>query len=807
MKNLIIVPLWLACSFVFGQENSLNGTVQDESTGEKIPGAVVQVENSFSSAVTNFEGRFELKNLKPGNYRFIVSHISYEKITAGAVLPSATPLEIKLRRKIYLSDEVTVSATRATTHSAVAYTNINKEEFEKNNLGRDIPYLLNLTPSVVVTSDAGAGIGYTGIRIRGSDATRVNVTINGVPVNDAEDHGVYWVDLPDLASSVENMQVQRGAGTSTNGVGAFGGSINIQTSKFSLAPYGSLSSSYGSFSTWKNTLSFGTGLIENDSSDHSGFSFNGRLSKITSDGYIDRAASDLKSFYLDAGYYSSKSSLRFVILSGKEKTYQAWYGVPQDSLSNNRTFNPAGMYYDANGNLSFYDNQTDNYQQDYYQLLYSKQLTKNWDMNLTAFLTKGRGYYEEYVPANDAYGEGLFSFYGLPDVDTITATDLVRQKWLSNDYYGLIWSFNKTEKKWRLTVGGELNQFDGKHFNEIIWAQYASTSTINYRYSDDDALKTDLNIFGKFYYDATNRLHLFADLQVRALGYQFQGFNDMLEEQRQQVDLSFFNPKAGISYEINNLNSVYASVSTASKEPVRNDYQNSTPASRPKPEYLTDLEAGYKFKGRNAAATINFYYMNYKDQLALTGQVNDVGEYTRKNIGESSRAGAEAEAGFIFSDKVNISLNATFSSNKIKSHSEFIDNYDDYSQKEIIYGSTDLAFSPSVIGGLVINYSPVKNLTFSLMSKYVGKQFLDNTSNENKAIDPYSVNDLRLGWKINSKRLKEISLTVLINNILDEKYVSNGYTFAYIYGGETISQNYYYPQAGRNFLAGITIKF
>ncbi len=826
MKKLFVVPLWLACSFAFCQTYSVKGTVQDEPSGEKIPGAYVRVENSFSSAITDREGKFELKNLKPGNYHLAVSHISYEKIVVDAAVPSSSAIDIKMKRRIYLSDEVTVSATRATTHPAVAFTDIKKEDLEKNNLGQDMPYLLNLTPSVVVTSDAGTGIGYTGIRIRGSDATRVNVTLNGVPVNDAEEHAVYWVDLPDLASSVDNIQVQRGAGTSTNGVGAFGASVNIQTSKFSSEPFASINSSYGSFDTWKNTVSFGTGLLKKDSTgSNPGFSFDGRLSKITSNGYIDRATSDLKSFYLDGGYYSSKSSLRFIILSGKEKTYQAWYGVPEEKLNGDYNSlvdhyyrNLGSLYFTAQDSLNLfnsnnrtynyytYNNQTDNYQQDYYQLIYSKQLRNDWDLNLNAHFTKGKGYYEEYQPMQN------FTDYNLDTIfttagDTISKTNLIRQKWLDNDFYGLTWSADKNANRFRLILGGSVNQYNGKHYDEIIWAQYAGNSYINYRYKDDDALKTDFNIFGKLLYDVSSRLHLLADLQGRALSYQFEGFNDLLEQRRQQVDLSFFNPKAGINYEINNLHSVYASVSTAGKEPVRDDYVNSTPSSRPKQEYLTDIEAGYKFKGRKASAGINFYFMNYKDQLVLTGQINDVGEYTRKNINESYRRGLEAEAAFIFSDKLNLNINTTLSSNKIKSHSEFIDNYDDYSQKEIVYGKTDIAFSPSVISGSVVNYLPARNFTLSLQSKDVGKQYLDNTSDESKAIASYFVNDLRLGWKINSKLFKEFSLTLMVNNIFDAKYVSNGYTYSYISGGETIPQNYYYPQAGRNFLGGVTMKF
>ncbi|HLG34980.1 MAG TPA: TonB-dependent receptor [Bacteroidia bacterium] len=813
-KKLFFLLIIANCFDAFSQTSSLTGIVKSENNGETISGAAVQVENTFNAAVTNRDGKFVLRNLKDGNCRLIISHISFEKQIVEASVPSSSEIVVIMKKKIYLSEEVTITATRATTHSAVAYTGVNKDELEKNNLGQDLPYLLNMTPSVVVTSDAGTGIGYSGIRIRGSDATRVNVTLNGVPVNDAEAHGVYWVDLPDLASSVDNIQIQRGVGTSTNGAGAFGGSVNIQTQKFSAEPYGSISSSFGSFNTWKNTVGFGTGLLNKKSdSSRTSFSFDGRVSKITSDGYIDRASSDLKSFYLSGGFFGSKSSLRFIVMSGKEKTYQAWYGVQEDSLGTNRTFNPAGIYYDAYGNINYYHNQTDNYQQDYYQLIYSKELRNHWDLNLTAHLTKGKGYYEEYKEANDLYGAGALSYYGLPDIiigsDTIAYTNLVRRKWLDNDFYGLTWSVNKNAKRWQMTLGGALNQYAGDHFNEITWAQYLPPIilTTPYEYESSDALKTDMNIFGKIFYDASARLHLFGDLQLRAVGYRFPGFTDALEQRQQQAEVSFFNPKAGVTYDFNNRNSVYASVSFAGKEPVRDDYVNSTPSSRPKPEYMSDVEAGYKFKSNKTSAGINFYFMNYKDQLILTGQINDVGEYTRKNISESSRAGVEMEAAFIFSGKFNAAFNASFSSNKIKSHSEFVDNYDDGTQKETAYGKTDIAFSPSVVSCAVLNYSPVKNFSASLQSKYVGKQFLDNTADENKKLGSYFVNDLRLNRKVKTKLFKEFSLTLLVNNILDEVYESNGYTYGYISGGEIVSENFYYPQAGRIFLAGVSVKF
>lgn len=819
MKKIVTLLLIAVTTTVaLSQNNLLTGVVKTADMQEIISGAVVQVENSFSATVTDKDGKFTLQNLKPGNYRLIISHISFEKQMVEAGVPSSKEIVVMMKKKIYLSEEVTVTATRAASHSAVAFTNVSKDELKKNNLGQDIPYLLNMTPSVVVTSDAGTGIGYTGIRIRGSDATRVNVTLNGVPVNDAEAHGVYWVDLPDLASSIDNIQIQRGVGTSTNGAGAFGGTVNIQTQKFSADPYGSISSSFGSFSTWKNTVGFGTGLINNKSdSSTAGFSFDGRISKITSDGYIDRATSDLKSLYLSAGYFGRRSSLRFIVMTGKEKTYQAWYGVHEDSLATNRTFNPAGIYYDANGKINYYDNQTDNYQQDYYQLIYSKELRNNWDFNLTVHCTKGKGYYEEYKPADDYYGEGAFSFYGLPDVivgsDTITTTNLVRRKWLVNDFYGLTWSANTNAKRWQLILGGALNQYAGDHFNEIIWAQNlpANVLTTPYEYERNDALKTDMNIFGKLIYAASAHLHLFGDLQLRAVGYRFPGFTDFLEARQQQVTVSFFNPKFGVTYNFNNRNLVYASVSFGGKEPVRDDYVNSTPSSRPKPEYMSDVEAGYKFKSNKTSAGINFYNMNYKNQLVLTGQVNDVGEYTRKNISESSRAGVEAEAAFLFSDKFNASFNITVSSNKINSHPEFIDTYDStgnyIGQQKNDFRKTDIAFSPSIISGVMLNYSPVKNFTVSLQSKYVGKQFLDNTSDEKKKLDSYFVNDFRLKWNVPTKLFQEFSLTLLVNNVLDEMYESNGYTYNYISGGETVSENLYYPQAGRNFLAGLSINF
>jgi len=801
MLSFILLYLLLP-AFAFPQ-NYIRGTVSNESTGEKIQGAVVSVENSLVNTVTDAEGNFTLSNVKNDLVGIHVSHLAYGKFFA-VVKPSESPIPIRLKPKTFLADEVNIIATRANDKSAMAYTGLQKNDIEKQNLGADLPYLLNLLPSVTVTSDAGNGVGYTAIRIRGSDATRVNVTINGIPVNDAEGQLVYWVDLPDFASSVDNIQVQRGVGTSTNGAGAFGGSVNIQSSKLSAEPFAAINSSFGSFNTVKNTVCFGTGLINK-------FAFEGRLSKITSDGYIDRATSDLKSFYVSGGYYGSKSSLRMIVFSGREKTYQAWYGVPQDSLETNRTFNPAGAYFDSNGGVHYYDNQTDNYQQDYYQLIGSTAVNANLNLNAALHYTKGKGYYEEYEAANDPYGQGLLSTYGLDTIfkgtDTIVATNLIRQRWLDNDFYGFTFSANYTKEKLKLTLGGAGNQYKGKHFDEITWMENNFGTPDPYRYDENDATKNDFNLFTKINYDFTSRFNAYVDLQWRHVTYSFFGFNSDFTNGQQQINLSFFNPKAGVSYAIDRHQLLYASIGIGNKEPVRDDYVSSTPISRPKPERLEDAEAGYKFRSEKIAFAINYYFMNYDDQLILTGKINDVGAYIRQNVDKSYRTGAELEFSWVPVNRVAINGNITVSENKIRTFYNYVDDYDNGGQLiETLY-NTDIAFSPSVISSLALSVLPVKNLTVALVTKYVGKQFLDNTSDDQKKLNAYMTQDIRLNYSFRVAHGNEIGITFLVNNIFDRLYESNGYTYSYLSGGTILNSNYYYPQAGTNWLGGVSLKF
>ena len=779
--------LWLSTRPTWAQL-ALTGMVK-EADGMTLPGAAVTLEGTYTGTFTDADGTFRLSNLKPGPVSLRVSLLGYEPQTRTLDLPQTTPVTFILQKASIAVDEVVVSATRANQKSAIAYTNVSRRELDKLNLGQDIPQLLNFTPSVVTTSDAGAGVGYTGIRIRGSDATRVNVTLNGIPYNDAESQGTFFVDMPDFASSVSSIQIQRGVGTSTNGAGAFGASLNIQTNDLQTKPYAESNPSVGSFGTRKVNVLAGTGLLNNH------FVVDARLSAIHSDGYIDRAFSNLKSFYVSGGYYTDKSFVRLNIFSGQEQTYQAWNGVPENLLKTNRTYN------------SFtYDNQTDNYQQDNYQLISSFELSKHWRLNPSLFYTKGKGYYEEFRP-NDA-----FSRYGLPNVvigdSTIKRTDIIRRLWLNNDFYGTVFSLDYNSfGKLTANFGGSWNQYNGDHYGEITWSRIAGNTTIRDRYYDDNALKTDVNVYAKVFYQLTNRLNGYVDAQVRLVDYSFLGYNSQLQNVQQDASLTFFNPKAGLTYTFNDRSNVYASVGVGHHEPNRNDYTQSTPQSRPKAERLIDYEVGYRLQTAWLAFTANAYYMNYRNQLVLSGQLNDVGAYNRVNIPVSYRAGLELEAGARLAKQLRWNVNATFSRNKIQNFTEYLDNFDNGEQVANHYQQTDISFSPNVIAGSQLLFTPAKGLELGLLSKYVGKQFLDNTSNESRKLNPYFTNDIRVIYSLKPKFAPEITFTLLFNNVFNELYESNGYTYAYVSEGKVVADNGYYPQAGRNFLAGVRLRF
>ena len=796
MKNLFAALCALLLPVLAAAQLSVTGKITDRQTGAALPGATITI-NPSASAVSDASGNYRISGLKNGPITLKVTYIGYQKVIKSMVLTSDAVVDFQLATDSHLTEEVTVSATRASNNSPTAFTNISKKDIEKNNSGRGFEYLLEQTPSTVVTSNAGAGVGYTSIRIRGSDATRTNVTINGIPINDAEDQGVYFIDLPDLASSVDNIQVQRGVGTSTNGAGAFGASINIQTTTRRDTAYAELRNSAGSYGTVKNTFSVGTGLLGGH------FSFDGRLSRMSSDGYIDRASSDLKSYFLSGAYYGKNSVLRVNVFTGYEKTYQAWDGVPEDSVKfGNRKYNELG-YIDAT--KGFYKNQTDNYTQNYYQLLYDQQINSKLSFSGALHYTRGYGYYEEYRNSDP-----LADYNVTPVVvggKTIDTTDLVRRLWLRNDFYGLTYNFNyKPDDQLNLLLGGAYNEYKGQHYNNIEWTQESTSIPPDYEYSRNNAKKTDFNIFSRAEY-RTGKLLLYADVQYRHIYYSFLGFDESLNNVQQQVGLNFFNPKAGITYQFNEHSNVYASFAVGNHEPDRSDYVNSSPQSRPKAENLKDIELGYRISQPGFGAGINGFYMLYKNQLVLTGALDDVGEAIRTNIKDSYRAGIEANAHVKIVQQLSWLVNATLSTNKVKNFQQFLYNDETENLDGTTYKKTDIAYSPNFTGSSTISFQPVKNAEIAFISKYVSRQYLDNTSTLSRSLDGYLVNDVRLNYNFSFKGVKNIGVGLLINNVFSKKYQSDGVTYPEIDSGKVNDNNYWFPQAPINFLASINIKF
>ncbi|MPR34158.1 TonB-dependent receptor [Salmonirosea aquatica] len=809
---LLICTLYFGYSITIHAQQTYSGQVKDAEDGTPLPGASVRA-GTYQGTTTNADGRFVLSNVSESIDNLEISFIGFEtkKIPLQNFPENSV---ILLQRSVFNADEVIVSATRVTDRTGMAYSNVSAEAIEKQNLGQDIPVLLNFTPSLVSTSDAGAGVGYTGIRIRGTDATRINVTVNGIPYNDAESQGVFWVNMPDFASSVSSIQIQRGVGTSTNGAGAFGATVNVSTNEFRREAYAELLNSYGSFNTRKHTVKVGSGLLNGK------FTVDARLSQVASDGFVDRASSDLRSYYLSGGYFGKKSFVRLNVFSGKEVTYQSWNGSPESRVNGDRE----GMlaYIDRNGlndrdaqnllnsdsrtyNYYTYDNEVDNYKQDHYQLVSSHTLNKYLTLNLNGFLVRGLGYYEQYRDDDDLEN------YKIPNVvvgnDTITTTDLIRRRWLDNYFYGTTFSLDYNSfKKVTANFGGGLNKYDGDHYGEVIWARYAGNSSIRQRYYTNSGIKTDFNLYAKVYYQFTDRLNAFADAQIRQVGHTILGEENSGNQFDFDKSFTFFNPKAGLNYQLSERSTAYASYSIGHREPNRDDFTESTTQIRPEPEMLRDLEAGFRTQSTRLAFSANYYFMDYKNQLVLTGQVNDVGNSIRVNVPKSYRMGIELEGGIALNRSWKWNANATFSQNKIANFTEYVVDYDNGGYQEIKHGKTDISFSPNVIVGSQLTYTPVKNVELALLTKYVGKQYLDNTSSEDRTLDAYLTNDIRLIWTLTPRWAKQISVTALFNNILDETYSSNGYTYGYIYGGR-IQENFYYPQAGRNFLVGLNLKF
>jgi iron complex outermembrane receptor protein len=804
-KKTFALTLILGSSQIAKSQFYLSGVLTSKEQ-KPIPFGVINLKNTYLTTQTNANGEYTFTNLKSGSYVVVTNCFGFKPKTDSVLITENLKLNIQLNDDNLNLDEVVVNSTRMNANSVFAHNNLTSEDIKKQNIGQDLPYALNSMPSVVINSDAGNGVGYTGIRIRGTDGTRINVTINGVPVNDAESQMTYFVNMPDLLSSTNNIQVQRGVGTSVNGAGAFGASINMQTNTLNEKPYAQINNSFGSFNTIKNTVMAGTGLIDNH------FTFDARASRINSDGYIDRAFSKMNSYYFSAGYYGKKTVLKAIAFSGNEKIYQAWYYVDQDSLKKgNRTDNPAGMYIDANGKVKYYNNETDNYKQDNYQLHLIHSFGNKLSANITGHYTKGKGYYEQFKQAES------LNKYKMPDVitahDTITTSDIIRRRWLDNDFIGAIANIDyKPNSKLNFILGGGYNTYYGKHYGDVVWAQFSNPNDFTPRYYDDKATKKDGNIYLKTYYKPTTKLNVFLDLQMRNVSYDFMGFDtSLLNAQPLNASYTFFNPKAGINYLLAKNTTVYASFGVANKEPNRDDFVQSSTKSRPKSEQLMDLEFGATQRFKNCYIAINLFDMEYQNQLVLNGKINDVGAYNRVNVDASYRRGAEIELNANITKYFTFNGNITLSQNKIKNFNEFIDssdvNYTTYTQYKKAYKETDIAFSPNVIAAANFILKPIKNLEISILNKYVGQQFLDNTSNSGRAINPYFVTDFRVNYTIFSKLIKEINLMAMIYNISNTQYETNGYTFSYYEGDKLFTKNFLAPSAPTHVMVGLNFKF
>ena len=807
MKDISIVCALALLSISAFSQNSISGHVEN-ANGESLTQATVFLIGTYHAAITDDAGDFMIEDIPNGIYTLKASFVGYKSFSEEVDLVGDLNKRINLGKNLLSLEGVEINSTRVQNDDAFVYTNLDREDIENENLGQDVPFLLRWTPSAVVTSDAGAGIGYTGIRIRGTDPTRINVTINGVPLNDSESHNVFWVDLPDFMTSVDNLQIQRGVGTSTNGSSAFGGTISMNTNKLYQNPYLHVNSSFGSFNSRKLSVNLGTGLL-NDK-----YSIDGRYSIVKSDGYVDRATSDLKSWYFTAARLGEKSSLRLIAFSGHERTYQAWYGTPESRVSGNAVelqdhYDRNAWFYsqadslnlfqsDRRYNYYTYENQVDDYQQDHYQLHYSIFPSSKFQLKTSLHYTRGFGFFEEFKP-----GES-YAIYDLPEVagedgETISNGDLVRRRWLDNDFYGGLLNVEyRPNSELYLQFGQAISRYKGDHYGNVISAEGITGVNLANLYYEGIGDKTDANIYAKINY-RIGKFNLFGDYQFRKIDYSITGEDDDLTPLDVNVEYFFQNPKFGLTYILKEDHNLYASFAVANKEPTRGDIIANL-SDIPTHETLYDIEAGYRLKNNKFSFEWNNYVMLYNNQLVLTGDVNNSGAFIKKNVGKSSRIGTELSFSTEISSKLFWNVNTTISSNKVDEYIE------DLGEIVNVYENSDISFSPSLIAANTLLYRLDDELEFELSTKYVGKQYLDNTSNEDRSLPGYSYTNLRIGYEWDPSFLGKVKLNGIIYNLFDAKYSSNGYTYSY-YAGEVITENFLYPQAGLHFMLGLNVEF
>ena len=782
MKNLFLFLTLLVLSVnTFSQEKfTISGTFTTEDN-EPLPGVSIYIKESEIESSTDFNGKYSIE-LPKGKYTLIFSYMGPRNIERTINLYKNIVLNIKLGEDPELLDEAVVKAVRVKADAPVTHSNLSKREIAKRNLGQDIPILLNYLPSVITSSDAGAGIGYTYIRVRGSDASRVNVTVNGIPYNDAESQGTFWVNMGDFASSTENLQLQRGVGTSTNGSGAFGASLNILTDAVSEEANGEISNSFGSFGTRKHTVKFSTGKLN----EH--FEISGRLSNIYSDGYVDRAFTDLKSYFLQGSYIDDNTLIKALAFGGKEKTYQAWFGLTAEQLEDDRRQNPYT-----------YDNETDNYWQDHYQLHWNEKLSDNWSTNIGLNYTKGRGYFEQFRP-----GESAVDFANL----IIDGSDVIVRRWLDNDFY--VANLNAVYESDNIEIisGISYNNYTGDHFGEVIWGSDLSENTnIRDRYYFSDATKSDFSVFSKATFNLNEKIKAYVDLQGRFVGYKTSGLTSGRNPIDVDANFNFFNPKLGLTFKLNNFNNFYTSYARANREPNRNDFENGTT----KNESLDDFELGWRLNTGKIKLNTNIYLMNYQNQLVLTGAIDDVGAPIRATSGKSYRLGLEIDADLRLNNQFIIRPNISLSTNK---NVDFVSSING-SLTDL--GDTPISFSPNIVAGNALIYAPKENLQFGFLSKYVGEQYMGNLGgniSNNEKLDSYFTSDFNVVYEIKTNKIfKSIVLSGLVNNIFNKEYVDRGYyyTFDDTWTDPNVTTTLdgagFYPQATINFLVGVTLKF
>lgn len=815
MKKLVLL-LFVSLCTLYAQPNGVEaegvfkvyGKVID-AEGNPLAGAVVIVRNSMIGTSTDSKGLYEINLRRTGDYSIVASFMGYADEVSQVFIDSDTQIDFSLSPESIMGEAVIVSATRASSKMPIAQTSISSEELERNKAGFDIPYLLEMVPSVVAVSEGGTGVGNTSFRIRGTDMTRINVTVNGIPVNDPESQGVWWVNMPDFANSVDNIQIQRGVGTSTHGAGAFGATVNFQTVTLKPEPFALGEVMAGSFNTFRTSVKAGTGLINKR------FSFETRYSKITSDGYIDRGWSDHQSLFFTGAWHTANSLLRFNVIHGEQHTGITWEGTPSYMLNNNRTYNPAGyMGDDENINPLFYPNESDNYLQNHYQLVFSHQFSNDFKVNLAGYLVTGEGYYEQFKSGRKLVDYGIEPI--VMGEDTVRRVDMIRQKWLDNNLLGITYSLAYKTNKLSTILGGGWNKFTNDHFGNVLWTSVNLDIPSNYEWYRNNGTKDDFNIFLKTNYEVIQNLSLYADIQLRTINYSLAGYDDDLASLDQDHSWEFFNPKAGLFYRISPAQEAFFSVGVAHREPTRADIKDAMKYGSdqtPRHEKLIDYELGYNLKSQLFAVGLNLFFMNYSDQLVLTGKLSDVGYPLMTNVERSYRTGVEVMGGFMPTSWLRWDANLTLSRNRIIDFVEYVDLFD--SNWELIgqvqnnLGETDISFSPSVVGSSQLRFHLIKNLDVSVISKYVGSQYIDNTSSSDRQLDAYFVNNLKIDYNLNLKGTRGVGIQLAINNILNEQYIANGWVWRAVFndGSPEYREDGFFPQAGINFMGKVVVEF